>query len=87
MPTMVVSDDEDSDDDESQEDEPPPSNRRHPDLPDEVFESRKTQGSDDHPNAWKMSFDGLHTDSPHLIPEDEEVQAGTPQAELLAWHY
>ena len=45
--------------------------RRHPDLPDTVFEKREV-----HPGP-KLAIRG----------EDEEVQGSTPQAELLAWHY
>ena len=46
--------------------------RRHPDIPDYVF----------HPGSKE------NQGSRHNIPiEDEDVQARTPQAELLAWHY
>ncbi len=42
--------------------------RRHPDLPDDVFTP-------------------IERTDVEIIPEDEDVQPATPQAELLAWHY
>ena len=88
MPIMVSDDEEDSDD-ESQAYDFPPAERRHPDIPDEVFDSHQVDAFENDPEPWKMSFDGIgeDDDGPHVIPEDEDVQAGTPQAELLAWHY
>jgi hypothetical protein len=77
MPATVVSVDEtgvldpdgtgeDSDDDDSLG---PLTERRHPDIPDEVFTPIESTGETT------------------IIPEDEDVQQATPQAELLAWHY
>jgi hypothetical protein len=57
---------EDSDDDDSLDEL---SERRHPDIPDEVFTPIERTGD------------------VTIIPEDEDVQQVTPQAELLAWHY
>lgn len=34
-----------------------------------------------------MDFDVVQQEISSAIPEDEEVQYGTPQAQLLAWHY
>jgi hypothetical protein len=50
--------------------------RRHPDLPNSAFD-RMTSEPIKEP-----------ADKVHIIPnEDVEVQASTPQARLLAWHY
>uniref|UniRef100_UPI00293D8CF2 reverse transcriptase domain-containing protein n=1 Tax=Janthinobacterium sp. TaxID=1871054 RepID=UPI00293D8CF2 len=46
--------------------------RRHPDLPDSVFVSAEA-----HPGTREQI----------QREEDEDVQAMTPQAEMLAWHY
>ena len=52
------------------------SNRRHPDLPDSVFLSMTREQN------------VTSSEKIHIIPtEDVEVQADTPQAKLLAWHY
>ena len=56
----------DSDDDSSLDEL---SERRHPDIPDEVFTTTESPGVS------------------NIIPEDEDVQQATPQAEMLAWHY
>ena len=51
-------------------------NRRHPDLPNDVFQTMISE----------PTMKG--TGKVHIIPtEDVEVQATTPQAKLLAWHY
>ena len=35
-----------------------------------------------------FSFDRVvDTEGPSVVPEDEDTQAKTPQAQLLAWHY
>ena len=50
--------------------------RYHPDLPNSVFEVPVTNSTVDQANKA------------HTVPiEDVEVQATTPQAKLLAWHY
>ena len=52
------------------------SNRRHPDLPDSVFQTMTREQN------------VTSSEKIHIIPtEDVEVQADTPQAKLLAWHY
>ena len=86
MPALpdIVTDDESSDD---EYDADPISQCRHPDLPNEAFEPPSSHPEDD-PASFAtptMSFDTLPQS--HVIPEDEEVQGETPQAELLAWHY
>jgi hypothetical protein len=70
----TVSDDEGSDDDDDDASRSErPTTRYHPDLPSEAFLPTPTL---------------LEQQTVHTIPtEDVEVQAATPQAELLAWHY
>ncbi len=71
--TNMVSDDEESDDEQDDDSmdtgDEEPIDRRHPDLPNDVFTDLK------------------ENDSATVVPEDEEVQYATAQAELLAWHY
>jgi hypothetical protein len=75
----LVSDDKDEtsdEDDESkgEEDWEVITSRRYPDIPDEVF----AQMEESTPPT---------TAGPATIPEDEDVQQASAQAELLAWHY
>ena len=72
-----VTDDESSDAEEDAADVPIRA-RQHPDMPDERLPTDE-QGTD------KAEFDlPLNHD---VVPEDDEVQGVSPQAELLAWHY
>jgi hypothetical protein len=88
MPAAVsVSDDESSLGSSSEgsqysEEEPIPV-RRHPDLPDSVF----PDVTDELAASETVVFDDLMDSEVHEIPEDEDVQGMTPQAELLKWHY
>jgi len=77
-----VTDDEGSDsDDESV------AIRRHPDLPDSVFERRSPDTeSPNHERFTRMDFN-VPKNNPHLIPEDTDAQQATPAALLLHWHY
>jgi GAG-pre-integrase domain len=98
MPTAVSDDENDSDDDDDDND---PDNtrgeivdaaRRHPDLPDSVFpdqemnhEPKEKMSQDD---EWLRFVDEeAANQTAHIIPEDEEVQMKTTQADFLAWHY
>ncbi len=73
--------------------------RRHPDLPDDVFTDNRATSVKDVDSAvhaappdeeWLQFIDDEgETEEPevHIIPEDEEVQSKSPQADFLAWHY
>ena len=57
--------------------------RRHPDLPDDVFTADRHRDITAPTDA--MEIEDLPQQ--HIIPEDPELQHATPQAELLSWHY
>ena len=57
---------------DSGDDDDSPQARRHPDLPDEVFTDLGPSDGGD----WV-----------DVVPEDEDVQGDSTQAQLLAWHY
>ena len=79
---MVTDDEHDtetSEDDESVTDEP--QQRRHPDLPEETWNRKEQSDEFRHP----IDF-GVPETEVSEMPEDEEVQRCTPQAEMLATH-
>ena len=96
MPT-TVSDGEDSDSEEEEDVDPDDTRgdvveRRHPDIPDDVFPDKELQRHampDSHPEEEWLSYVENETqeDEVHVIPEDEDVQPKSPMADLLTWHY
>ena len=59
-----------------------PEARQHPDLPNEVFDRTNQDDEFRHPVDEGVAQPEMST-----IPEDEDTQHRTPQAELLRWHY
>jgi hypothetical protein len=93
MPTTIVSDDEHTDDEGAAEEDDDqslsaPAQRRHPDLPDEVFNHRPA--TDAFQDRLTVAFDNGQDISRQQLArlvEDDEAQYANPTAELLAWHY
>jgi hypothetical protein len=99
LPTSVTDDEAESSDDDDDDIDPDDTrgetteqHRRHPDLPDSVFQD---QEADNGPTC-KMSPDDewlKYVDEEganqtvHIIPDDEDVQQKSTQADFLAWHY
>jgi hypothetical protein len=98
MPTAVSDDENDSDDNDDDNDPDDTRGeivdvaRRHPDLPDSVFPDQepnlgpKEKMSQDDEWLCFVDEEGANQTA-HIIPEDEEVQMKTTQADFLAWHY
>jgi hypothetical protein len=99
MPTTVSDDENESDDNDDDDNDPDETRgeivevtRRHPDIPDSVFPDReanlgaKEKMSPDDEWLRFVDEDGANQ-TVHIIPEDEEVQLKTTQADFLAWHY
>ena len=66
--------------------------RRHPDLPDDVFPDQpsveKDLGEMAPDDEWLKFVDEEDNRAQvHIIPEDEDVQDKSAQAEFLSWHY
>ena len=65
--------------------------RRHPDLPDDVFpdvqHQQQTMPDSQQEEEWLSYVEEEANDEVHVIPEDEEVQSKSPTADLLTWHY
>ena len=78
MPGIEEHDDDTDDTDDDGDDEVCGlEERKHPDLPDEVFRT-----TDEGPKQSAVDIVPEQTE----IPEDQDVQGTTPQAEFLAWH-
>lgn len=95
LPTTMVTDDEASDNDadsKSGDDDffdQAPATRRHPDLPDSVFDEQQlqTQVFQDRVTVAFDSGQDIAKVQLNQIIEDDEAHYANPQAELLAWHY
>jgi hypothetical protein len=70
--------------------------RRHPDLPDDIFPDKQLQREEGmqlskQEEEWMLFLDAEEeeADDPtvHVVPEDEDTQSNSAQAQLLVWHY
>jgi hypothetical protein len=91
LPTTMVTDDEASATDHDEDDDTSLTGfpqRRHPDIPDEVFtEARESEVFQDRMTVAFDSGQDISNVQLTRLVEDDEAQLNNPQAELLLWHY